>query len=181
MRRPRSEPSNYYSSENPKDYPAAKKHKLNPEYFQVRQEKVIATALSLEQSTIRKQSSSSKQPISESAHGEEMRHFARELPQRTPDTSGYRATAGLKWNQKELYLGQVTGTSKAAGLGKDIVGHRLRQREQMSVLMMSEREMVDADLLSYRENMENEDCLQHMDDLQVRARDLHMKELKIPI
>ncbi|KAG9481974.1 hypothetical protein GDO78_010937, partial [Eleutherodactylus coqui] len=172
LRRPRSEPSNYYSTENPKDYPAAKKHKLNPEYFQVRQEKVIATALSLEQSTIRKQSSSSKQPISESTHGEEMRHYARELPPRPPDTSGYRATGGMKWNQKELYLGHVTGTSKPTGLGKDIVGHRLRQREQMSVLMMSEREMVDADLLSYRENMENEDCLQHMDDLQVNMMNL---------
>ncbi|KAM4016473.1 calmodulin-binding transcription activator 1 isoform 7-T7 [Anomaloglossus baeobatrachus] len=172
LRRPRSEPSNYYSTENPKDYPAAKKHKLNPEYFQVRHEKVIATALSLEQSTIRKQSSSSKQSISESTHGEEMRHFTRELPQRTPDTSGYRATVGQKWNQKEFYLGQVTGTSKATGLGKDIVGQRLRQREQMSVLMMSEREMVDADLLSYRENMENEDCLQHMDDLQVNMMNL---------
>ncbi|XP_077106512.1 calmodulin-binding transcription activator 1 isoform X3 [Ranitomeya variabilis] len=172
LRRPRSEPSNYYSTENPKDYPAAKKHKLNPEYFQVRHEKVIATALSLEQSSIRKQSSSSKQPISESTHGEELRHFTRELPQRTPDTSGYRATAGLKWNQKELYLGQVTGTSKAMGLGKDIVGHRQRQREQMSVLMMSEREMVDADLLSYRENIQNDDCLQHMDDLQVNMMNL---------
>ncbi|XP_069804800.1 calmodulin-binding transcription activator 1 [Dendropsophus ebraccatus] len=172
LRRPRSEPSNYYSSENPKDYPAAKKHKLNPEYFQVRQEKVIATALSLEQSTIRKQSSSSKQLMSESPHGEDMRHFTRELPQRTPDPSAYRASAGLKWSQKELYLGQVTGTSKAVGMGKDVVGHRLRQREQMSVLMMSEREMVDADLLSYRENMENEDCLQHMDDLQVNMMNL---------
>ncbi|CAJ0961683.1 unnamed protein product [Ranitomeya imitator] len=172
LRRPRSEPSNYYSTENPKDYPAAKKHKLNPEYFQVRHEKVIATALSLEQSSIRKQSSGSKQPISESTHGEELRHFTRELPQRTPDTSGYRATAGLKWNQKELYLGQVTGTSKATGLGKDIVGHRQRQREQMSVLMMSEREMVDADLLSYRENIQNDDCLQHMDDLQVNMMNL---------
>ncbi|XP_073417829.1 calmodulin-binding transcription activator 1 isoform X6 [Dendrobates tinctorius] len=172
LRRPRSEPSSYYSTENPKDYPAAKKHKLNPEYFQVRHEKVIATALSLEQSSIRKQSSSSKQPISESTHGEELRHFTRELPQRPPDTSGYRATAGLKWNQKELYLGQVTGTSKATGLGKDIVGHRQRQREQMSVLMMSEREMVDADLLSYRENMQNDDCLQHMDDLQVNMMNL---------
>ncbi|XP_056398940.1 calmodulin-binding transcription activator 1-like isoform X4 [Hyla sarda] len=172
LRRPRSEPSNYYSSENPKDYPAAKKHKLNPEYFQVRQEKVMATALSMEQTAIRKQSSGSKQPMSEPTHGEEMRHYARELPQRTPDTSAYRATAGLKWSQKELYLGQVTGTSKSTGLGKDVVGHRLRQREQMSVLMMSEREMVDADLLSYRENMENEDCLQHMDDLQVNMMNL---------
>ncbi|XP_075461128.1 calmodulin-binding transcription activator 1 isoform X8 [Ascaphus truei] len=177
LRRPRSEPSNYYSSENPKDYPAPKKHKLNPEYFHVRQEKLISTALSLEQPTARKQSSSSKQSLPEAlSHSEEMRTFTRELPQRTPDTSGYRAPTGLKWNPKDLYLGvsatQLTGASKAPGLGKDIVGHRLRQRDQMNVLMMSEREMVDAEILSYRENMENEDCLQHMDDLQVNMMNL---------
>ncbi|MEE6483575.1 hypothetical protein FKM82_013598 [Ascaphus truei] len=177
LRRPRSEPSNYYSSENPKDYPAPKKHKLNPEYFHVRQEKLISTALSLEQPTARKQSSSSKQSLPEAlSHSEEMRTFTRELPQRTPDTSGYRAPTGLKWNPKDLYLGvsatQLTGPSKAPGLGKDIVGHRLRQRDQMNVLMMSEREMVDAEILSYRENMENEDCLQHMDDLQVNMMNL---------
>ncbi|KAM5141543.1 calmodulin-binding transcription activator 1 isoform 2-T2 [Mantella aurantiaca] len=173
LRRPRSEPSNYYSSENPKDYPAAKKHKLNPEYFQARQEKVIATALSLEQPSSRKQSTVSKQPMSETAHSEEMHHFARELPQRTADASVYRVS---KWNPKDLYLGvsaaQVTGSAKVAGHGKDIVGHRLRRSEQMNVLMMSDREMVDADLLSYRENMENEDCLQHMDDLQVNMMNL---------
>ncbi|XP_077314383.1 calmodulin-binding transcription activator 1 isoform X13 [Lithobates pipiens] len=173
LRRPRSEPSNYYSSENPKDYPAAKKHKLNPEYFQARQEKVIATALSLEQPTSRKQSSGTKQPLSETVHSEEMRHFARELPQRTTDASVYRAP---KWNPKDLYLGvsaaQVTASAKVAGLGKDSVGHRLRRSEQMNVLMMSEREMVDPDLLAYRENMENEECLQHIDDLQVNMMNL---------
>ncbi|XP_072282117.1 calmodulin-binding transcription activator 1 isoform X6 [Pyxicephalus adspersus] len=173
LRRPRSEPSNYYSTENPKDYPAAKKHKLNPEYFQARQEKVIATALSLEQPSSRKQSSGAKQPLSETAHSEEMHHFARELPQRTADASVYRAS---KWNPKDLYLGvsaaQVTASAKVTGHGKDAVGHRLRRSEQMNVLMMSEREMVDADLLSYRENMENEDCLQHMDDLQVNMMNL---------
>ncbi|XP_063799454.1 calmodulin-binding transcription activator 1 isoform X4 [Pseudophryne corroboree] len=176
LRRPRSEPSNYYSTETPKDYPAAKKHKLNPEYFQVRQEKVIATALSLEQPSPWRQSSISKQPLPDAAHVEEMRHFPRDLPQHIPDTSGYRAPAPMKWSPKELYLGvsaaQVTGTSKPTGLGKDIGGHRLRQREQMNVLMMSEREIVDAELLSYRENMENDDCLQHMDDLQVNMMNL---------
>lgn len=174
LRRPRSEPSNYYSSENPKDYPAAKKHKLNPEYFQARQEKVIATALSLEQPTSRKQSSGTKQPLSETIHSEEMRHFARELPQRTTDAPVYRAP---KWNPKDLYLGvsaaQVTGSAKVAGLGKDTVGHRLRRSEQMNVLMMSEREMVDPDLLAYRENMENEECLQHIDDLQVKLHTVY--------
>ncbi|XP_068095030.1 calmodulin-binding transcription activator 1 isoform X3 [Hyperolius riggenbachi] len=173
LRRPRSEPSNYYSTESVKDYPAAKKHKLNPEYFQARQEKVMATALSLEQPSSRKQSSMAKQSLSETAHGEEMRHFARELPQRTVDASVYRAS---KWNPKDLYLGvsaaQIAGSLKGAGHGKDVVGHKLRRSEQMNVLMMSEREIVDADLLAYRENMENEDCLQHMDDLQVNMMNL---------
>lgn len=52
-------------------------------------------------------------------------------------------------------------------LGKDTVAHRLRQREQMNVLMMADREMVDAELLSYRDNAGDEDCLHQMDDLQV--------------
>lgn len=179
LRRPRSEPSNYYSTENPKDYPAAKKHKLNPEYFQARQEKVMGTALSLEHPSSRRQSFGSKHPLSETAHSEDMRHFTRELPQRTADASAYRAS---KWNPKDLYLGvsaaQVTGSAKVVGHGKDVVGHRLRRSEQMNVLMMSDGEMVDADLLSYRENMENEDCLQHMDDLQVK---LHLHKMSLQL
>ncbi|KAM9298817.1 calmodulin-binding transcription activator 1 isoform 1-T1 [Gastrophryne carolinensis] len=172
LRRPRSEPSNYYSSESPKDYPAAKKHKLNPEYFQAQQEKMFATALGLEQPCSRKQSSGGKQPLSETAH-EDLRHFTRELPQRTADASVYRAP---KWNPKNHYLGvsaaQVTGSVKTTGHGKDAMGHRLRRSEQMNVLMMSERDMTEADLMSYRENMENEACLQHMDDLQVNMMNL---------
>ncbi|XP_053308551.1 calmodulin-binding transcription activator 1 [Spea bombifrons] len=177
LRRPRSEPSNYYSSENPKDYPAPKKHKLNPEYLQVRQEKVISPALSLELPSSRKQSSVSKQPLPETlSHNEELRGFNREIPPHAPDTSAYRGPSGVKWSPKELYLGvsavQLTGATKASGLGKDIAAHRLHQREQMNVLMMAEREIVDTELLSYRENMENEDCLQHMDDLQVNIMNL---------
>ncbi|XP_030041962.1 calmodulin-binding transcription activator 1 [Microcaecilia unicolor] len=62
---------------------------------------------------------------------------------------------------------QLTSAQKVSGLGKDSVAHRLRSREQMSVLMMSDREIMDAELLSYREHVENEDCIQHMDELQV--------------
>ncbi|XP_056651858.1 calmodulin-binding transcription activator 1 isoform X19 [Monodelphis domestica] len=67
---------------------------------------------------------------------------------------------------------QVTGSQKGASLGKDPTPPRIRPREQMSVLMMADREMVDAELLSYRENVENETCLQHMDDLQVNMMTL---------
>nr|XP_033777938.1 calmodulin-binding transcription activator 1 isoform X2 [Geotrypetes seraphini] len=175
LRRPRSEPSNYYSSESQKDYPAPKKHKLNPEYFQARQEKLISAALSLEQPSSRKQSSSAKQSLPTTiAPCEEMRAFSRELPPRVSDGLGFRGPgvqAGLKWSPKDLYLGvsavQLTSAQKVSGLRKDSVAHRLRPREQMSVLMMSDREIVDAELLSYREHVGNEDCIQPMDELQV--------------
>ncbi|EMP35268.1 Calmodulin-binding transcription activator 1 [Chelonia mydas] len=180
LRRPRSEPSNYYSSESQKDYPAPKKHKLNPEYFQARQEKLLSTALSLEQPSVRKQSSSSKQSIPETiSHSEGIRDYGRELSQHIPEVAGYRGSggqAGIKWNPKDIYIGvsavQVTGSQKGIALGKDTVAHRLRQREQMNVLMMADREIVDGELLSYRDNVENEDCLQHMDDLQVNMMTL---------
>nr|XP_025036817.1 calmodulin-binding transcription activator 1 isoform X2 [Pelodiscus sinensis] len=176
LRRPRSEPSSYYSSESPKDYPAPKKHKLNPEYFQARQEKLLSTALSLEEPSVRKQSSSSKQPVPETiSPSEGMRDYGRELSQHIPEVAGYRGSggqAGIKWSPKDIYIGvsavQVTGSPK----GKDPGGHRLRQREQMNVLMMADRELVDGELLSYRDSVENEDCLQHMDDLQVNMMTL---------
>uniref|UniRef100_A0A8C0IXY5 Calmodulin-binding transcription activator 1 n=1 Tax=Chelonoidis abingdonii TaxID=106734 RepID=A0A8C0IXY5_CHEAB len=180
LRRPRSEPSNYYSSESQKDYPAPKKHKLNPEYFQARQEKLLSTALSLEQPSVRKQSSSSKQSISETISSSEgIRDYGRELSQHIPEVAGYRGSggqAGIKWNPKDVYIGvsavQVTGSQKGLVLGKDTVVHRLRQREQMNVLMMADREIMDGELLSYRDSVENEDCLQHMDDLQVNMMTL---------
>uniref|UniRef100_A0A8C3K0I5 Calmodulin binding transcription activator 1 n=1 Tax=Calidris pygmaea TaxID=425635 RepID=A0A8C3K0I5_9CHAR len=178
LRRPRSEPSSYYSSETQKDYPAPKKHKLSPEYFQARQEKLLSTALSLEQPNIRKQNSSSKQSTTETiSPSEGIRDYGRELSQHIQE--GFRGSgsqAGIKWNPKDIYIGvsavQVSGSQKGAALGKDTVAHRLRQREQMNVLMMADREMVDAELLSYRDSAGEEDCLHHMDDLQVNMMTL---------
>nr|XP_034972978.1 calmodulin-binding transcription activator 1 isoform X3 [Zootoca vivipara] len=170
LRRPRSEPSSYYSSESQKEYPAPKKHKLNPDYFCARQEKLLSTALSLEQPSARKPSSSAKQSLPETIsprHG--VRDYAREL---VSEVAGYHGTgtqAGAKWSPKEAYIGvpamQVAGSPK--GLGKDSGAQRLHPREQMSVLMMAEREVADAELLSFRDGTESEDCLHHMDDLQV--------------
>ncbi|XP_010125374.1 PREDICTED: calmodulin-binding transcription activator 1, partial [Chlamydotis macqueenii] len=180
LRRPRSEPSSYYSSETQKDYPAPKKHKLSPEYFQARQEKLLSTALSLEQPSIRKQNSSSKQSTTETISPTEgIRDYGRELSQHVPEVTGYRGSGsqgGVKWNAKDIYVGvsavQVAGGQKGAALAKDTVAHRLRQREQMNVLMMADREMVDAELLSYRDNAGDEDCLHHVDDLQVNMMTL---------
>ncbi|XP_039768016.1 calmodulin-binding transcription activator 1 isoform X6 [Ornithorhynchus anatinus] len=180
LRRPRSEPSSYYSSETHKDYPAPKKHKLNPEYFQTRQEKLLSTALSLEQPSARKQNPSSKQSIPETiSPSEGIRDYGRDFSPHAPEAAGFRgsgAQGGVKWNPKDLYIGvsavQVTGSQKGTSLGKDPAASRLRSREQMSVLMVADREMVDAELLSYRDGVENEDCLHHMDDLQVNMMTL---------
>ncbi|XP_053136642.1 calmodulin-binding transcription activator 1 isoform X4 [Hemicordylus capensis] len=179
LRRPRSEPSSYYSSssssssESPKDYPAPKKHKLNPDYFSARQEKLLSPALSLERPSARKASSGAKQSLPETISprpgGQDL---AREL---LPEVAGYRGSggqAGLKWSPKEAYIGVSavpgTGSPKGLALGKKDSGvQRLHPREQMGVLMMADREMAHPELLSFRDSTEGEDCLHHMDDLQV--------------
>ncbi|XP_061238845.1 calmodulin-binding transcription activator 1 isoform X4 [Bos javanicus] len=181
LRRPRSEPSNYYSSESHKDYPAPKKHKLNPEYFQARQEKLLSTALSLEQPNIRKQSPSSKQPVPETiSPSEGLRDYSREISPPTPETAGFlHASASqpvVKWNPKDLYIGvstvQVTGNPKGTSVGKDVTPSQVRPREPMSVLMMANREVVNSELGSYRDGTESEECSQPMDDIQVNMMTL---------
>ncbi|XP_029139317.1 calmodulin-binding transcription activator 1 isoform X1 [Protobothrops mucrosquamatus] len=166
LRRPRSEPSSYYSSESQKDYPAPKKHKLNPDYFSTRQEKLLSTALSLEQPSGRKPTAGAKPSLSETIsprHGAQ--DYTREL---VPNLMGYRSA---KWAPKETYLGmsgvQVTGSPAGVALGKDSGAQRLHQREQMSVLMMADRDVAEVELLSFRGASEGEECLHHMDDLQV--------------
>ncbi|XP_033623521.1 calmodulin-binding transcription activator 1 isoform X3 [Fukomys damarensis] len=180
LRRPRSEPSNYYSSESHKDYPAPKKHKLNPEYFQARQEKLLSTALSLEQPNIRKQSPSSKQAVPETiSPSEGVRDYSRETSPPTPETEAFHASGSqpvVKWNSKDLYIGvstvQVTGTPKGTSVVKDTAPSQVRPREPMSVLMMASREVVNTELGSYRDSAEDEEHAQPMDDIQVNMMTL---------
>ncbi|XP_039330279.1 calmodulin-binding transcription activator 1 isoform X8 [Saimiri boliviensis] len=180
LRRPRSEPSNYYSSESHKDYPAPKKHKLNPEYFQTRQEKLLPTALSLEEPNIRKQSPSSKHSVPETlSPSEGVRDYSREISPPTPETAAFQASGSQpvgKWNSKDLYLGvstvQVTGNPKGTNVGKEAAPSQVRPREPMSVLMMANREVVNTELGSYQDSAENEECSQPMDDIQVNMMTL---------
>ncbi|XP_036917949.1 calmodulin-binding transcription activator 1 isoform X2 [Sturnira hondurensis] len=179
LRRPRSEPSNYYSSESHKDYPAPKKHKLNPEYFQARQEKLLSTALSLEQPNSRKQSPSSKQSAPETiSPSEGVRDRSRELSPPTPGAAGLQAAGPqpvVKWRPKGLYVGvstvQVTGEPKGTSVGKEAAPAQVRPREPVSVLMMAHRE-VTAEMGPYRDSAESEDCSQPMDDIQVNMMTL---------
>ncbi|XP_066126665.1 calmodulin-binding transcription activator 1-like isoform X7 [Saccopteryx bilineata] len=180
LRRPRSEPSNYYSSESHKDYPAPKKHKLNPEPFQARQEELLSTALSLEQPGIRRQSPSPKQSAPEtiSPRGG-VRACGRELSPPTPDPAALRASAPqpvVKWSPKDLSIGvstvQVTGSPKGTSVGKEAAPSQVRPREPMSVLMMANREVVNTEMGAYRDSAEAEDCAQPMDDIQVNMMTL---------
>ncbi|XP_043912372.1 calmodulin-binding transcription activator 1 isoform X1 [Protopterus annectens] len=177
LRRPRSEPSSYYTSDSPKDFPAAKKHKLNPEHFQSKQEKLISAALSLEIPHSRKQSCVTKQVETISADTEK-KDISKDLSHHLPEivtmhkVSGNQA--GLRWHTKEVFTpASVQPSAARKWTGREAVLHRLRQREQqISMLMMSEREMADVELLSYKDNVENEDCLQQMDELQVNMMTL---------
>ncbi|XP_018529996.1 calmodulin-binding transcription activator 1 isoform X6 [Lates calcarifer] len=164
LRRPRSEPSNYYSSEGQRDLPLAKKHKPNPELFQTRPDKAMSVPLSLEQQQLHKLSSSPKSLSSEGLSSD-----------KSLSTGGSTGTA--RWTSRESFsnsgLGRKTlGVSGGSSLGKEKLVNRLRQREQLGMLVMADREMADAELLSYREDLENQDCLTQMDDLQVNMMTL---------
>lgn len=160
MRRPRSEPSNYYSSEGQRDLPLAKKHKPNPERVQSRPDKAMSVPLSLEQQQLHKLSSSPKSLSSEGLS-----------PDKSLSTGG--SAGATRWTSRESFSGNSLGRKSlgvggSSGLGKEKLVSRLRQREQLGMLVMADREMADAELLSYREDLENQDCLTQMDDLQVR-------------
>ncbi|XP_070260089.1 calmodulin-binding transcription activator 1 isoform X2 [Myotis yumanensis] len=179
LRRPRSEPSNYYSSESHKDYPAPKKHKLNPESFQARQEELLSTALSLEQPRIRKQSPSSKQAAPETLSPREgARACSRAPSPPSPEPAGLRAAAAqpqpvVRWSPKDLSIGvstvQVTGSPKGTSVGKEAAPAQVRPREPMSVLMMASREVAHTEMGPYRDSAEAEDGSQPMDDIQVNV------------
>ncbi|XP_043340618.1 calmodulin-binding transcription activator 1 isoform X4 [Cervus canadensis] len=67
---------------------------------------------------------------------------------------------------------QVTGNPKGTSVGKDATPSQVRPREPMSVLMMANREVVNAELGSYRDGTEGEECPQAVDDIQVNMMTL---------
>ncbi|XP_070330329.1 calmodulin-binding transcription activator 1 isoform X8 [Odocoileus virginianus] len=67
---------------------------------------------------------------------------------------------------------QVTGNPKGTSVGKDAAPSQVRPREPMSVLMMANREVVNAELGSYRDGTEGEECPQPVDDIQVNMMTL---------
>ncbi|XP_038677377.1 calmodulin-binding transcription activator 1 isoform X5 [Scyliorhinus canicula] len=183
LRRPRSESLQCHGNDSQRDLPASKKHKLNTEHFHARQGK--SSPPPLEQKITTKLSSSPKQPPPDPIDSKMERKSPRESSQHTsefplPLTSGCRNVGNQtspKWSQKEIYVsvaaqtttGQPVVIRKVSGLNAGSIAHRIQQNQDISVLMLSEREMVDAELLSYKEN---EECFQHMDDLQANMMSL---------
>ncbi|XP_076874556.1 calmodulin-binding transcription activator 1-like isoform X2 [Brachyhypopomus gauderio] len=158
LRRPRSEPSSYYSSESQRHLPAAKKHKPNPEAAQTRPDKAVSVPLSLERQHLHELSAGpGALPVDPPSPERAAPHPA------DAKLSCFRS-GGHKWSSREVYR---KGSGGGGGVGKERLGCRLRQRgELLGVLTMTDREMVDTELLSYKEDLENQDCLSHMEDLQ---------------
>uniref|UniRef100_A0A3P9J2J4 Calmodulin-binding transcription activator 1 n=1 Tax=Oryzias latipes TaxID=8090 RepID=A0A3P9J2J4_ORYLA len=164
LRRPRSEPSNYYSSEGQRDLPLAKKHKPNPELFHTRPDKAASVPLSLEQQQLTKLSPSTKSLSTEGLSAD-----------KGHPTGG--SIGASRWPSRESFscnnLGRkVLGISGGSSLGREKLANRLRQRDQLGMLVMTDREMADSELLSYREDLENQACLTQMDDLQANMMTL---------
>ncbi|XP_077453988.1 calmodulin-binding transcription activator 1 isoform X4 [Stigmatopora argus] len=162
LRRPRSEPSSYYTSEGQRDLPLAKKHKPNPQHFQTRPDKAMSVPLSLEQQQLHKLSSSPKSQSSESSD-------------KGLSIGGSTGTA--RWTTRESFSSSNVGrkgpgVGGSGSLGKEKLVARLRQREQLGMLVMADRNMAEAEMLSYRDDLENHDCLAQMDDLQANMMSL---------
>lgn len=131
--------------------------------FQVRPDKAMSVPLSLEQQQLHKLSFSPKS-LSHEGLG----------PDKSLSGGGSAGEAGgAKWRSREGFSSGGSGRKGSGGsggssLGKEKLASRLRQREQLgNMLVMAEREMVDTELFSYREDLENQDCMTQMDDLQV--------------
>ncbi|TRY82504.1 hypothetical protein DNTS_013821 [Danionella cerebrum] len=154
LRRPRSEPSSYYSNECQRDLPLAKKHKPNPEL-----EKPLP--LNMEQQThklSRSLQSSPGKSLSEEGLG----------IGGIPQAKMLSLRGGHKLNTREVLKKGGIGS-----VGKERLANRLRQRgEQLGMMGMSQKEMVDSEMLSYKEDQENQGCLSHMENLQANMMSL---------
>lgn len=120
----------------------------------------MSVPLSLEQQQLHKLSTSPKSVSAEAPSADKC------LP--------VGSSAGTaRWTSRETFSSnslsrKAVGGSGSSSLGKEKLVSRLRQRDQLGMLVMADREMSDAELLSYREDLENQDCLTQMDDLQVK-------------
>lgn len=131
LRRPRSEPSSFYSSVSHGDAPLSKKHKPNPETHQARPSKPCSAPLRLED---HKPKSCPSKPIPDKETGNK----------EEGSTCG-----GGRWSSRQTAGRRMP----SAGLGKERLANRLRLKEIASAGAIS-------DLRTGQENLENTGDLQ---------------------
>ncbi|KAG5838943.1 hypothetical protein ANANG_G00229090 [Anguilla anguilla] len=152
LRRPRSEPSSCYSSESQRDLPLAKKHKPNPELSQSRPDKAASVPLSLDRGPPGRGAS---------AEGVTTQTGGRPRPRRGQGrVQGAVCCVGV--GRKGARGGLGRWECWGQGKGGSLVS-RLCPRDPQDPLEM---------LLSYREDLESQECLTHMDNLQVNMMTL---------
>ncbi|XP_067287961.1 calmodulin-binding transcription activator 1 isoform X9 [Pseudorasbora parva] len=143
LRRPRSEPSSFYSSVSHGDAPLSKKHKPNPETLQTRPSKSCSAPLGLEEQAHKPKTCPSKPREStvekEQGDGEQSQ------------TKLGSTCGGGRWGSRQAAGRRVP----AVGLGKERLANRLRLREIASAGTIS-------DLRTSQENLENTGDLQNM-------------------
>ncbi|KAA0707490.1 Calmodulin-binding transcription activator 1 [Triplophysa tibetana] len=138
LRRPRSEPSSFYSSVSHGDAPLSKKHKPNPETHQARPSKPCSAPLRLDDQAHKSKSCPSK-PREANLDKE-------------PGNRGEGSTCGGgRWSSRQA-AGRRLPTG---GLGKERLANRLRLKETASAGAIS-------DLRTSQENLENTGDLQNM-------------------
>nr|XP_055039884.1 calmodulin-binding transcription activator 1 isoform X7 [Misgurnus anguillicaudatus] len=133
LRRPRSEPSSFYSSVGHGDAPLSKKHKPNPETHQARPSKSCSVPLALEDQTHKPKSCPSKprEATLDSEPGDE---------ERTQANLGSTCGGG-RWASRQA-------AGRRVPTGKERLASRLRLREIASTGTIS-------DLRTSQENLEN--------------------------
>ncbi|XP_039529420.1 calmodulin-binding transcription activator 1 isoform X4 [Pimephales promelas] len=143
LRRPRSEPSSFYSSVSHGDAPLSKKHKPNPETLQTRPSKSCSAPLGLEEQAHKPKTCPSKPREGtvekEQGDGEQSQ------------TKLGSACGGGRWGSRQAAGRRVP----TVGLGKERLANRLRLREVASAGTIS-------DLRTSQEDLENTGDLQNM-------------------
>ncbi|XP_077060172.1 calmodulin-binding transcription activator 1 isoform X4 [Siphateles boraxobius] len=143
LRRPRSEPSSFYSSVSHGDAPLSKKHKPNPETLQTRPGKSCSAPIGLEEQAHKPKTCPSKprEGTVEKEQGDgEQSHT------KLGSTCG-----GGRWGSRQAAGRRVP----TVGLGKERLANRLRLREGASAGTIS-------DLRTSQEDLENTGDLQNM-------------------
>ncbi|XP_067243877.1 calmodulin-binding transcription activator 1 isoform X3 [Chanodichthys erythropterus] len=143
LRRPRSEPSSFYSSVSHGDAPLSKKHKPNPETLQTRPSKSCSAPLGLEEQAHKPKTCPSKprEGTVEKEQGD-----GEQSQTKLASTCG-----GGRWGSRQAAGRRVP----TVGLGKERLANRLRLREIASAGTIS-------DLRTSQEDLENTGDLQNM-------------------